>query len=165
MAIIVEDGTIVSGANSYISTEEAEAYIELNLQTIPADATLELYIIRAKDYLESKRNLYQGTKVSSTQPLQFPRYNVYIDGFLQSYEEIPSILKEAQNILVLAQVEGKNLFASNTFDINSNLKRTKVAGFEREYFEGKNSIYFYDERFDNMIRPLYKSNRAFLTRA
>jgi hypothetical protein len=80
MAIVVEDGSVVTGANSYITLAEARAYGVLYGVTISAvDATAEVLSHKAVRYLEARRNQYQGTKVSVDQPLQWPRYDVVVD--------------------------------------------------------------------------------------
>ena len=89
MAIIVEDGTIVAGANSYVSEAELTAYASARGVTLTGNT--EALLLNAMDYIESLS--YIGTKVSSTQPLQWPRYNVVIDGYYFPNNEIPEILK------------------------------------------------------------------------
>ncbi len=106
MTIIVEDGSIVENANSYVTIDEARAYATARGVTLPIDATLSANLITAIDYLEAQRARYQGTKVSSIQFLQFPRDDVYIDGILQDPSLIPSILKQAQIRLVMEIQDG-----------------------------------------------------------
>lgn len=106
MAIIVEDGTNVDGANSYISIEYLRDYATARgIDTIPvADADVEVLIISAMDYIEVQGGRYQGRKTVSTQPLQFPRYPVYIDSYLIGDDEIPETLKKAQAQLCIEAI-------------------------------------------------------------
>lgn len=92
MAIIVEDGTIISGANSYVSVAEFQAYALARGITILGNP--ETLLIRAMDYIESLD--YCGTRLTYTQTLQWPRYGVWVDCRPYSVNLIPIELKNAQ---------------------------------------------------------------------
>lgn len=92
MAIIVEDGSIVSGANSYVSEAELTAYATARGLTLTSGA--EQLLISAMDWVEVQS--FKGTKSTSGQPLQWPRESVYIDGYLIASDEIPQDLKLLQ---------------------------------------------------------------------
>lgn len=100
--IIVEDGTIVSGANSYISVADLDTYVGDRGVTLTAatDAAKGQLIIRSMDYLESL--LYIGIKTTITQGLQFPRTNMIVDYFLLAADEIPQLLIDAQAEVIVA---------------------------------------------------------------
>lgn len=91
--IIVEDGTIVTGANSYISEAELDTYAADRGVTIVA-ADKKVLIIKSMDYIESLG--YKGIKRLDTQPLQWPRGSVVVDNFLLAIDEIPQLLKDGQ---------------------------------------------------------------------
>lgn len=96
MTLIVEDGTIVANANSYVSDDDYTTYSSARGYTIGADATTrEQEILKAMDYIESYRDQFKGLKVSADQPLQWPRYSVYLDGFQLDSNFIPTELKRA----------------------------------------------------------------------
>lgn len=92
MTIIVEDGSIVSGANSYASEAELTAYATDRGLTLTTGA--EQLLISAMDWVEVQS--FKGTKSTSDQPLQWPRESVYIDGYLIASDEIPQDLKLLQ---------------------------------------------------------------------
>ena len=77
MTIIVEDGSIVADANSYISTEDAQTFIDARgLTAVITDGLL----LRAMDVLNNLD--YIGYRTSGAQVLSFPRsepelYNTY----------------------------------------------------------------------------------------
>lgn len=91
MAIIVEDGTGVANANSYVSVADLEAFAAARGITIVGDP--EVLLIKAMDYIESLD--FCGHKVSSTQSLSWPRYGVKVDGFYYPAAYIPPELKNA----------------------------------------------------------------------
>lgn len=55
MALIVEDGTGVTNANSYADLATIRAYAEARQVTLPADPNLEAMVFKAMDYLEGKK--------------------------------------------------------------------------------------------------------------
>lgn len=104
MALIIENGTIVTEANSYVTTLELTAYATARGITISDDE--EQLLIRAMDYIESLA--YQGVKSNSEQSLQWPRYDVVIDDYLVSSDTIPNELKKGQIEVALAIDNGQD---------------------------------------------------------
>jgi len=92
VAIIVEDGTGVAGANSYVTVAEFQAYALARGITIIGNP--ETLLIRAMDYIESLD--YCGHKLTYTQTLQWPRYGVWVDSIPYQVNVIPIELKNAQ---------------------------------------------------------------------
>lgn len=92
MTIIIEDGTGVLSANSYVTEAELTDYA--TLRGITLTATPESLLHRAMDYVELQS--YQGAKTNADQSLQWPRTGVYIDGTLQASDSIPDLVKELQ---------------------------------------------------------------------
>ena len=110
IAIIVEDGTLIPGANSYESLENVRTYA-LNRGVIlsSVDDELAAMVIKATDYLEAQACKYQGTVVAVDQSLQFPRYGVFLNGEEIAPDVIPNCLKAAQCQLVMALHNGFDL--------------------------------------------------------
>lgn len=109
MALVIEDGTNVTGANSYITEAEyttwANARFGTARATLPVDpAAYESLILRATDYFEALE--FKGFKVTEGQPLQWPRNQVKIDGYYVDSGEIPAILKTALYELTYAEEVG-----------------------------------------------------------
>lgn len=103
MALIVEDGSIVANADSYIDLAYARAYATARGVTLPADdAEAEALAYKAMDYLEGKRAEYQGDKTDPlNQELQWPRTGVKIDCTEVASDFIPKELKQAQARLMI----------------------------------------------------------------
>lgn len=98
MALVIEDGSIVTGADSYITVAEYTAWADARFgdsrSTLPADtAAYEAIILRAMDYFEGLD--FQGVLVNRDQPLQWPRSDAYIDGYDVPSDEIPDEVKKA----------------------------------------------------------------------
>lgn len=112
MAIIVEDGSNVANANSFVTRAEAIAYALLRGITLANDATTDVLLIKAMDYLESKRTYYVGKFTYDFQLLSWPRSGVYIDGLAFPEDEIPQQLKNAQMQLAIYASKGIDLLPS-----------------------------------------------------
>lgn len=94
MALVIETGAVVAGANSYLSLADAQAFILA--RGLDETTMTEATMIQAFDYVNSFESQYQGSRVSADQTGSFPRYNVIINGFAFASDEIPQQLKDAQ---------------------------------------------------------------------
>lgn len=158
MATIVEDGTIVAGANSYASDAELTTYATDRGITITG--TNAVLLLQAMDYIEQKN--FKGNKGTDAQPLQWPRWGVYVDGYYVSEDTIPDALKEAQMETALGIDAGTNPLAS----VSRETVREKVGEIEVEY---KSTAYDSTrlKAVDNKLYKLLKNNgiNSMVTRA
>lgn len=104
MALVIEDGSIVSGANSYVTLAEFKAWADARGVTYGTDAAVEAQIVRAMDYIESLA--FKGLKKDQYQALQFPRVHLIIDGFEVNSSTIPTELKNAVFEAVKLEIDG-----------------------------------------------------------
>ena len=111
MAIVVEDGTGVAGANSYAGLSDIRAYALARGVTLSAvDATLEPMVIKAMDFLESYRNRFTGYRVGRDQALSWPRNYAYVDGHEYPSTTLPPLLLDAESALVMEINAGNDPF-------------------------------------------------------
>jgi hypothetical protein len=134
MAIIVEDGSIITGANSYVSEAELTAFLSARNITLSGDFTTEQLLLIAMDYIESLS--YKGVKMRYDQPLQWPRADVYIDGY---YNDVDNIPKELKNGLMQAAA---SIDAGNSPQQVAPRKTImeKVEGIQVQYSEGSSAV-------------------------
>lgn len=160
MALVVEDGSLVVGANSYVSLADARAFATARGFSLPSDdAVLEPLLIKAMDYLESKRAEYKGTKVESTQALQWPRQDVYIDGFLFDYQAIPVELVSAQVQLAIEQ--HVNEVELNPTDDGKFITKDKTGPLETEFSARYSSKFPTITAVDRFVAVLLKRGGGF----
>ncbi len=145
MTLVVEDGSIISGADSYISTADFTAYAAARSYTLIAGA--ETLLIQAMDYLESLK--YKGVKSTISQPLQWPRINVYIDGYYFPSNEIPQDLIDAQCEVAMAIDAGNGPLA----DVARQTIREKVGPLDVEYAPGS-APYVINKKIQNKLWKL-----------
>ncbi len=145
--IIVEDGTGKTDSNSYASAADLATYAADRGVTITGTDT-EL-LIQAMDYIELQP--FKGDKAAKLQALQWPRLNVWIDGFFVDFDEIPLRLVEAQLEAALATDAGNNPLAS----VGREVKRQKLEGLEQEFMDGARAT-TYNKALESKLRKLLK---------
>ena len=105
VTLIIEDGSIVSGANSYITVTEWDTWAtDRGIQHSHSDAKISHAILRAMDYFESLN--FKGLKHTEDQPLQWPRDQVYVDGYSVDSDEIPKEVRGAMYELTKIELDG-----------------------------------------------------------
>ena len=133
MAIVVEDGSVVIGANSYVSMEDANNYFTLRNNSEwnqLEDAQKVAFIIAAMDYIEIRYGRrFIGCPQDEGQPLSWPRKDTGLT------ELIPSNLKKA--VFEYALIAKDGLLAPNPKYDESGFplitRREKVGPLETEY--------------------------------
>jgi len=110
MALTVETGAIVTGANSYVSRADAIAYASDRGVTLADSTATDAILIKAAAYLESYRNKFKGELVTRDQPLAWPRDDVVIEGFTWASGEIPRQVVSAQLAVILEVAAGIDPF-------------------------------------------------------
>lgn len=132
MAIIVEDGTIVDGAISFVSREDYITYAATLGVTVADDAQADTDLVKAAQYINSKEPQLKGCLVDRDQPMSFPRTNLTIDGFGWEDTEIPRQVILCQLNLALDIRAGIDPYNLPT-NPNRSVKREKVDVIEVEY--------------------------------
>ncbi len=127
MTVVIEDGTVVTGANSYDSVANIEAFALARGVTL---INTEQLIHKAMDWLETQN--FQGWKYSASQPLQFPRVGVVIDNYVLPTAQIPTQLKTTEALLVM------EIFAGNdpSAPIPQQTKGVKVGPISIDFADG-----------------------------
>lgn len=141
---VVEDGSVVTGANSLVSVADADQ-INLDLENdadwIAASNGDKERALRLATRFLNINYIWGGYKVDGDQTTQWPRDTVYDeDGNLIDNDIVHQLVKEACAYLALKVIEGDILFED--LDNESKVKKTKdVVGpltEEREYVVGEN---------------------------
>ncbi len=136
MAIIVEDGTGLENANSYISVADADSYfLNRNNSEWAAKSAeeKEAGLLYATTYLDSNF-IWIGNIKDESQALGWPRRNAYDhEGRLISGDTVPTKVKYAcAELSLLSANSGSTLSSSSTS--SGRVKRQKVGSLEVEYF-------------------------------
>ena len=141
--LIVEDGSIVADANSYIDYDYAENYHTLrgNSAWAAGDSTQKQYaIIRATQAIDSiYKGKWKGNPTEyGTQELEWPRQDVEVNGTELDDDLIPTALKKAVCEAALRELASANSMTPD-LDRGGEIKRVKADTVEVEYMDGANS--------------------------
>jgi hypothetical protein len=162
--LIVENGTGLANAESYISVAEANAYHaargNTNWATI-STGEAEQALRRATDYIEQVYRLrWQGNRVNSTQALSWPRAFVqpmdyqfsstafFLGGlYYLPADEVPQEVKHA-----CAEMAFKAAGGELASDLTQGVIREKVDVLEVQY-DPNSPQYTRYRAIDNLLRP------------
>lgn len=112
--LIVEDGSIVSGADSYISLTDARALAAKFGLTLPTDDTAaEAALRNGAAYVGLQEPAMCGTRVSAAQELSYPRQGVTLYGYDVGITTIPSQVIRAQVMAAVEYGNGTDVRASS----------------------------------------------------
>ena len=128
--LIVEDGSIVSGANTYVTVAEFQQFCsERNISITDTYGDESELLIQAMDYFEQQP--FKGIKFIETQSLQFPRSDFYLDGYLTDSDAIPQLVKDAQITIAISIMQGNDPLST----LDRSVKREQVDVLEVEYMD------------------------------
>ncbi len=160
--LIVEDGSIVTNANSLGTLEELNAYASLRGYKLPpTQPEQDTLMIKAMDYLFSIEDKLQGVRSNSTQELPFPRIGVCGRNMMISSTVIHPDWKKAQFELAIQLHDSELLQAGSV----QNVASEKLGDMEVSYFDNGASDRVQTEKADAYLKPYYKNGgRISLTR-
>lgn len=159
MALIVEDGTSLVDADSFVSVVEVRAFALGRGVTLSADDTvLEALIRGAHDYILEREDRFVGNRTSSLQALPFPRKCAYLYGEELDDDAIPQPLKNAVCLLVMESVSTDIM---PTFEGRVAIQET-VGPVATKYALFSSTSTF--PRVEAALAPLYSSVSPFRTR-
>lgn len=112
MALIVETGSIVTGADSYVSLADARVMAAALGLTLPvADADAEVALRKGRLYVDGYEPQFSGQRVTQAQPLAWPRQSAVLHGYYWPSDAIPPALIDAQVMAASAIAGGANPWA------------------------------------------------------
>jgi len=159
MALIIEDGTNVTGADSYATTDEFNTYwSDRGKSTAVSAATgtdKDRALRKAVDYMESNYSgRWKGVRANATQALAFPRSGlVDSDGYPIETTEIPRHLKPAQIEFAAAIIDGIDLQKNVVAQGEIKRKRSKIDVLESETeYMGSQTQSGYAQRAEGYLR-------------
>lgn len=156
MAIIVEDGSIVPGANSFVSIADTDTYFGDRLDAswnAADDDNKTRAIILASDYItQAWRLRWNGSLADALQTLTWPRRGVPVPDFFDPFfnqiglplafqdtlfipeNEIPQAVKDAQMLLARSQMdESGNATKTLQAPLGRQTSKEKVGSLEVQY--------------------------------
>lgn len=126
MALIVETGAIVTGADSYVSRADAITYAANRGVTLADTTATDMTLRKACDYLQSFADLFKGERVTRDQPLCWPRNGAVIEGWQWDGDEIPRQVINAQLAVAFEINDGDDPF--NPTPVSGQVTEETVSG-------------------------------------
>lgn len=157
MALIIEDGSVILNADSFLSVIDARALAENYGIELPVDDT-EAEVLLRQGYLALLPREYtlQGSRVSADQTGIYPRAGVYNNCFAVASDAIPSEIKMAQ----LYASDGINSGAStNNVDTGEKLSGFNVDGVYSETYQNGSSSST-NATIQGVVNSLYPLTKA-----
>ena len=140
MALTIEDGTIVAGANSYVTDSEYVAWATLNQFTLSDATNRETAAVKAFNLIvtDYEENL-KGHRASKAQTGSFPRKLLSARGFAIASNEIPNDIKNAQMMLMTNIIDGAVTNNFTTKSESGQLTSMEVVGVYKETYRSADS--------------------------
>lgn len=132
MALVIEDGTNVSGANSFVTAAQFATWAGDRGYAVPSTPTVEQNAVRAMDFIKSVETDFGGERLYDDQALPFPRTGQYIYDVLVPDGTIPPEVRDLQFVVIKALNDGIDLFPTSS---ERALKRQKTGPLEKEWFD------------------------------
>ncbi|MBS3648862.1 hypothetical protein KEU06_09610 [Pseudaminobacter sp. 19-2017] len=129
--LVVEDGSIVAGANTYVDVPWADAYLAIDPHAGPIwagfdDERKTMLLAYATRWID-ENVIWYGRKVEKDQPLAWPRHGMHDGEYPVASTIIPEALKRAvalaavflhqENPTELAEAVGIKRFRNDTIEI------------------------------------------------
>ena len=137
MPIIIETGDGLADAESYASVAAADARcasLGMTGWAALTEADKEIALRRATLFMATYRTRWAGRRVHQRQALDWPRYNVVVDGFTVPSTAVPLDVVNACIDLAVRAGSGEDLLPD--LDTGSNtIKKDKTGPLETEYFQ------------------------------
>ena len=161
VSLIVEDGSCVPNANSYVSLDFADAYMRntgRNAWLEKSDNERKSYLINATKYIDrtySKIGWKGQKKFHRRQALCFPR----VELFDKDGDEVLGIPRELMEAVCEAGFISTSTSLFDIKDASGTVKRQKVDVLEVEYYSESDSAGGYISRFtvlDSLLSDFYK---------
>ncbi|AHI60034.1 TPA: hypothetical protein NNT57_004622 [Salmonella enterica] len=122
ITLVIEDGTGLANANTYVSVEETRNYA-LNRGVILSanDDDVAVQLIKSADYLNSLECEFKSLRLNDSQALAFPRIGL----------GVPDAVRKAQMQGVIEQANGFDLLP--TISASNYVTKEKVGDLEVQY--------------------------------
>jgi len=145
--IVVEDGTVVAGANSYQSVADLRAFAAERALPLPvSDNDVGVLLLNAMDYMERRCGLnWLGFKYSRDQDVAWPRLEVNVEGYWYQYNELPKQLLILQDIVAceLYALAGQDVMPTAFPGDPGSIASQEVSGAVAETYENNARVLKY----------------------
>lgn len=127
MALVVEDGTVVADADTYVTRAAFITFAAAIGVTIASDAATDVFLVKAFQYINNLEPRLKGTRTARANPNAYPRDGLIIEGFSWTSVEVPRQAILAQQYLALDLNAGIDIY-NRPQSASTAVKRVRVEG-------------------------------------
>ena len=161
MALVVEDGSIVANANSYVTRSDFMAWSLRRGYTVADDVLADNKLVIAFDFINGIESSLAGLLSVREQTGAYPRTDLVLQTYSWLSTEIPTQAIDYQMSLALDQVNGIDIFNPPQSDSVA-VKRSKVEGaVEEEYAVSDAPAFLYQSLSNRLRQILQRSGSGF----
>lgn len=110
MALTVEDGTKVTGSDTYVSRADFIAYAAKQGVTVADEGASDVYLIKAAEFIEAHDPMLKGERATRDQSMCYPRADLVLNNFTWDSNEIPTQVIKLQQELALDLIAGIDIW-------------------------------------------------------
>lgn len=156
--LIVEDGSIVAGADSYVSLIDARALATKLGWELPADDTAaEIALRNGAIYIGLQEPQMCGSRVSPSQSLAYPRHGVSLFGYPVAITSIPVQIIQAQIAAAVEYGTGSDVRGNDDGRMTS-MERVEGAVTVQYFNNGNSGSTIVITKAMDALRPLLCGN-------
>jgi len=133
MALTLETGAVVNGADSYVSRANLITYAASRGTVVENSEDTDEHLRKAFDYIDSLEPRLKGGRLNYSYASAFPRENLILDGYAWDSDEIPRQVTQLQYELALDLIAGVDIY-NRPLSANNAKKRMRVEGVYEEEF-------------------------------
>jgi len=159
MALVVEDGSIVANANSYVTRSDFIAWSLRRGYTVADDVLADNKLVIAFDFINGIESSLAGLLSVREQTGAYPRTDLVLQTYSWLSTEIPTQAKDYQMSLALDQVNGIDIFNPPQSDSVA-VRRSRVEGAVEEEYAVSDSSAFVYQSLSNRLRQILQRSRA-----
>ena len=161
MALVVEDGSIVANADSYVTRSDFIAWALRRGYTVADDLLADNKLVTAFDFINGIESSLAGRLTVRGQAGAYPRIDLVLQSYSWLSTEIPTQAKDYQMSLALDQVNGIDIFNPPQSDSVA-VKRSRVEGaVEEEYAVSDAPAFLYQSLSNRLRQILQRSGSGF----
>lgn len=157
MAFIVEDGTGLSTATSYVSVQEyRDYYIDRGIdKTSETDAQIQGFLVQGTEFIDLTYS-FSGELLTTTQTLQFPRLIEEVDTLVPTQIKYATIIM-GNNVSGLAS--GGSLYIDSQANVVRNKQKVDIIETDVTYAEGTDKR---NTTIESWYPEVYKYLKAYI---
>jgi hypothetical protein len=159
VTLIIENGSIVAGADSFATRAEFIAYALKRGITVANDVAADAKLVKAFDFINGLESSLMGWLVSELQEGAYPRYGLLLQTFSIASTVVPKQAKQYQLSLALDLEAGIDIFNPGP-SASTPVRVNRVEGVVTQEFAVADSSPIMYQSLSNDLRRILEGSKA-----